>query len=194
MVRRAPISNERVCDVDARALENACVPIRYWEASVKLFLEHQPSQGTRVGTIFERLTGAINDGKGIRIQGVSDSGKTFLAVALAKEVIRRGGVVTFLSSSDVISAISGKMRTQSDEDVFVRLKRSHLVVLDALGVESYRNSENGKSTLQSLLSKLYDGSTSLFITTTLSDTALEMSYGPGIFGSVKKATKPLILS
>lgn len=185
------LSSDRVCDVTASALEDANVPQRYWEASFRRLLDDHPDQIDVVGKVFGAMTDKFNSGSGLRVFGPSDSGKTYFAVAVLKEAIRRGGTVCFLSSSDVISAAKHELFSEAGEDIMDRIKRSNVLLLDGLGRESYQNSAPGRKTLLSLLSSIYDRKGGLIVTTTLSANAMHQIYGDDLFGKIEQMTSPV---
>lgn len=113
---RNKISITREVEVKKLHLKWANIPLRYWKADAQLL----PSDTSKhLHTAFAKLDGCVNSGVGFWIQGKYETGKTSLAVLLAKEVIRRGGVVTFLPVTRLMDYLVKDVRVEGSEETIL---------------------------------------------------------------------------
>jgi len=94
--------------------------------------------------------------------GGTGSGKTHLAISIAKQSIRNGGKARFYNILDLVNQLEQEKLDNRGGKLAEHLVRHDLVILDELGYLPF--SKNGGQLLFHLISKLYER-TSLIITT-----------------------------
>jgi len=121
-----------------------------------------PVNETQVRTLYEGefLTTASN----IILVGGTGTGKTHLAVALARQLVRSEKRCRYFNLVDLVNQLEQEKLAGRGGRLADRLARIDLVVMDELGYLPF--SKNGGQLLFHLISKLYE-TTSLLITTNL---------------------------
>ena len=104
----------------------------------------------------------LADHTNIIMVGGTGSGKSHLAVAIARQSIRNGGKARFFNVLDLVNQLEQEKLDSRGGRLADHLVRHDLVILDELGYLPF--SKNGGQLLFHLISKLYER-TSLIITT-----------------------------
>lgn len=127
-VRKAE-AEERERAEEERAKAEAELLRRYERAGI-------PPKFVGAETDDEPRVAAVMGGKGLYIQGPNGTLKTTFACAVAKRVIRAGRTAKFTSSVKIKGELFSTFRSETtEEEVFKRLVRPYLLVIDDLGKE-----------------------------------------------------------
>lgn len=175
---RDKISKARGVTVTKSHLLWANIPLRYWQSTVN---KASVEACAFLKEFFPVMDKWINSGDGLMFHGEYATGKSSLAVIVAKEVIRHGGIVTFIPAARLMDYIVKDMRVAGQEETILeRAARSNLVLLDDLGSETFSSGPAGAACLEGTLRQWYDNLISVLFTTNLSYDAIEKRYQSGI--------------
>lgn len=123
--------------VREKALQRARVPQRYWDSSYKEIskeksgVPYSPQQYCE--RYLKRVDDFIESGTGLLLYGNNGTGKTAMAVVIAKVIWSRGKTVLFLEAAGLISALINREMFDAEVSMRERMREVDCLIIDDLG-------------------------------------------------------------
>jgi len=162
-----PLPNPDI--VWGRARAHACIPVRAWDADLRLIPDTAPYK-TRIFDYIAKMHELEKAGFGLILYGEQGTGKTTIAVQVMKEAMARGAVRGyFVEAAEIPKLAIRRPDTAYDESVWDQLRGSaQFLVIDDLGSESEESSFWDDRTIREILSSRYNNALPTLITANLS--------------------------
>lgn len=115
------------------------LPRRFWNVTFAEITDHKESDGTSLKDVvrkyLENYDAMIHRGAGLMLWGQNGLGKTGAVAVLAKECRRRGQSVLFMTASEYLEAVIGKLGFDEDDSFSGRARKVDVLVIDDFGKE-----------------------------------------------------------
>ena len=137
-------------------IQRAMIPNRFKEKSIENFSasdDFQISIKAKISKFIETLPNRLKSGSSLIFVGNVGTGKTHLAVSVAREAIKLGYTALFSSVSEIIRETRLSWTTSRQREVFEHFTSCDLLIIDEVGVQS--GTDNERNILFDIINQRY---------------------------------------
>lgn len=128
----------------------------------------------------------VREGSFLVMGGVTGTGKSHLALAIAQVVMRRGTAM-YMDVGDLIQRVRGTWRrdsSHSEEEIFALLGSIDLLIIDEIGVQ--RGTDDEKNVMFDVINRRYRDNRPTILLTNLDGKALVELLGPRVMSRLSE--------
>ncbi len=163
-------------------LQSAQIPRRFWNKTLENFEAKEKLRKDLVQAARDFVKGFNRDVKqGLLMEGDVGTGKSHLAVAILREIIRKGYSGLYYNSPDLLRDIRATFNDNAgvtEDDLLEEITEVDLLVLDDVGAEKV--SEFVLDRFYLIINKRYEGCKPMILTTNLLEETLRVRLGDRI--------------
>lgn len=171
------------------------VPSSKWEVSLdKIPVKYE--YHTVIADYFRDLRGNLERGRGLLLCGPYGSGKSSIAAIILREVVAHGCDGYWLEAFELADGWRGKTTSKERDRRFVESRRSHLLVVDDLGMEDDRDATResyARLLVRQALRYRLEREGATIITTNLTVENLERMHGDKLIALLKRHITPVLI-
>lgn len=164
------------------------IPRRFWEASADKIPE---SVMAKAIAYVRDIETSLNDGTGLLLWGPNGTGKTSVAVFIAKEARRRGAPVLFVTAEGLRQGVIENRMFKGDVPLIDRARTVDVLLLDDFGKEHSGGSGYTERFYEDLLRQRSSRRLLTLITSNMGIAQLSERYKPSMIEVMKETVYPL---
>ncbi len=171
-------------------MKTAEIPPRFASRTLENYDAKLPGQKAALKTATEyadRFDEALRLGRSLIFCGTAGTGKTHLAVGIAKRVIASGKSATFTTAMDAIRTVRETYRKNSDlteRQAIARFAQADLTIIDEVGSQLGTDAE--KVTLFDLINSRYERERPMIVLSNLTIMEVEQYLGSRAFDRLRE--------
>ena len=179
-------------ELNADDMHRMCIPRRYWGATFKQISgDGDPSPKSVAKKYITKIEDMIEKGVGLLLWGKNGTGKSCMAVVMAKEFRRRGYPVLFLEVADLKNKVFNREIFDELETFWDRARNVDVLVLDDLGKGIRDEKGAGARVIDELVRHRNAEMLVTIITTNMSPAALKDELKISTMHSLKESVFPI---
>ena len=192
------LAQKEVCEQDRKrqaalndaVMRDAAIPQRFASRTLQNYTADLPGQKAALAVAVEYAAdflNALSSGRSLIFCGTAGTGKTHLAVGIAKEVMLRGKSATFTTAMDAIRSVRETYRKNSEvteRQAIARFAQADLTIIDEVGSQLGTDAE--KVTLFDLINARYERERPMIVLSNLTIKEVEQYMGSRAFDRLRE--------
>ncbi len=181
---------KRQIALNESVMRNAAIPQRFASRTLQNYNAALPGQKAALAVAIEYAAdflGALSSGRSLIFCGTAGTGKTHLAVGIAKEVMLKGKTATFTTAMDAIRSVRETYRKNSEmteRQAIARFAQADLTIIDEVGSQLGTDAE--KVTLFDLINARYERERPMIVLSNLTIKEVEQYMGSRAFDRLRE--------